>query len=144
MKLHYKPLSKNDFSLLVQWLNQQHVQLWWPTPHKVTLKDVQSKYGLRVDGREKVDCYIVCADQMPFGFIQVYNARLFAREEYNLNQVEELSSIERLAAIDFFIGEPSYLGKGYGTLMIQQFIEQIIGTYYEACIADPDIKTKQA
>lgn len=45
-----------------------------------------------------------------------------------------------MAAIDFFIGEPSYLGKGYGALLISQFIKEIISHKYDACIADPDVK----
>lgn len=43
MNILFKPLSKADFPLFVQWLNQPHVQAWWPTT--VTLEDVQTKYG---------------------------------------------------------------------------------------------------
>lgn len=137
MKLHYKPLSEHDFTLLVRWLNEPHVQQWWPTTQTITIEDVYSKYGPRIDGRERVNCYIVYSEKIPFGFIQVYDARLFAREGYNLDQFTELSFIKRLAAIDFFIGERSYLSKGCGALMIQQCIEQIVSSQYDACIADP-------
>lgn len=140
MNILFKPLSKTDFILIVKWLNQPHVQSWWPTQHKVTIEDVELKYEPRINGIEKVDCYIAYADQMPFGFVQIYDARLFAREGYNLNQIEEVSPINHLAAIDFFVGEPSYVGKGYGAVMIKRFVEQIVSPHYDACLADPDAK----
>ena len=47
-------------------------------------------------------------------------------------------------AIDIFIGEQDYLGIGYGSRTLRQFLEELVDPNYEACFVDPDTVNTQA
>lgn len=142
--IEFIPLTHSHFIMLVNWLNEPHVQDWWSSKNKtVTFEEIERKLGPRVDGKEQVFGYIIEVDQVPIGYIQVYNARLFPREGYDLSTLEsDLHDIKNLASIDLYIGDPAYLHKGYGTKIILQFLDEIVFHSYEACIVDPDVNNR--
>ncbi|BBJ31373.1 hypothetical protein RAS_04820 [Rickettsia asiatica] len=46
----------------------------------------------------------------------------------------------KLAAIDFFLGEPEYLNKGVELLTLRTFLENFIDKQYTHVLVDPDRK----
>lgn len=140
--IQFDPIKHEHISLLVSWLNTPHVRLWYSQgqDNPITYAGVAKKLEPRITGKEAVYGYIVHIDTIPVGYIQVYDARLFPRDGYNLTDIPEIKTIDRLAAIDFYIGNPAYIGKGYGTRIVKEFLEQYVKPYYNACLVDPDIR----
>lgn len=138
----FLPLQQEHLQLLHTWLNEPHVQQWWgDNSHRIiSLENIRAKLSPRIQGQEKIHSFIAYLKNQPFGYIQVYDARAFPREGYHLQQLDTyLHTITKLAAVDLYIGDSLFLGKGYGTHMLNTFLEQHVAPYYTACIADPDI-----
>src|SRR5690606_7343483 len=115
--IHLRPATVDDAPLLRRWDGQPHViaaksdEDWhWET-----------ELANRSDWRESL---IAEVDGRPIGFVDIIDA---AREETHYwGDVPE-----GLRAIDIWIGEPEYLGRGYGTAMMQCALER--------CFADPSV-----
>lgn len=85
-------------------------------------------------GLKALQAYIVYGDDRPIGYIQLYNAHDFPRQD-NAALVKLPDS---LAALDIFIGEGAFLGKGLGSRIIKQFLSEYVDPHYGACFVDPD------
>ncbi len=140
MNIHFEPLAEKHFSLLLKWLETQHVKKWWDQDITWNIELIKKKYepyarGYKVQDGEtkKLQAYIIYVDQDPIGYIQLYNAYDFPRS----TPLTELP--DTLAAFDIFIGEPAYLGKNIGSQAIQLFLDQYAAPYFEYTFADPDI-----
>ncbi|MGX6960358.1 MAG: GNAT family N-acetyltransferase [Rickettsia endosymbiont of Pentastiridius leporinus] len=83
---------------------------------------------------KEIKAYIIEIDQIPIGYIQIYNAYDFQRSKPLIN----LPS--KLAGIDFFIGEADYLNKGIGTLALKNFLENFVDKQFTHILVDPDSK----
>jgi len=140
------PLTEEHFGLLTQWMNTAHVASWWGENKSWTLKDVQEKYtsyvkGYKLNANQKkpISAFLIYCAEQPIGYIQFYNAHDFPREGYTLS-----GSIPSLAALDLYIGEPAYLGKGIGVAAIKKLLKEFIWPRFEACLVDPDLSNMQA
>lgn len=147
MKLTFTPLQESHFPLLLTWLESPHVKAWWDQDIHWTTELVKEKYGSYVEGykweqglKKPFQAYIITANDHPMGYIQSYNAYDFPRED-NI-PLENLP--KSLAGLDFFIGEPRYLEKGYGSEILRQFLKEHIDPIYEACFVDPDTRNIRA
>jgi len=49
-----------------------------------------------------------------------------------------------MAGLDLFIGEETYLNKGYGSKVIAHFLREIVFQKYKAAVIDPDRENKRA
>jgi aminoglycoside 6'-N-acetyltransferase len=140
--INFEPLNGSHFHLLLKWLEMPHVKKWWDQKIHWTPELIQEKYGSYVKGykweqgrKKPFQAYIITANNNPIGYIQSYNAYDFPREDSILLQGLPKS----LAALDFFIGEDEYLGKGLGSESLRQFLKEYIDPIYQACFVDPDI-----
>lgn len=141
MNISFAPLSTSHFSLLLKWLEMPHVKLWWDEDIKWSLELIEQKYSsyvreykLENNEPKNIQAYIIEADRTPIGYIQIYNAYDFERSSPLIN----LPS--KLAAIDYFLGEPEYLNKGVGLLTLRTFLENFIDKQYTHVLVDPDRK----
>ncbi len=147
MKLTFTPLQESHFPLLLKWLESPHVKAWWNQDVRWTMELVKEKYGTYVQEykwkqglKKPLQAYIITANDHSIGYIQSYNAYDFPRED-NI-PLEDLP--KSLAALDFFIGEEDYLGKGLGSEILKQFLKKHIDPIYEACFVDPDTTNGRA
>ncbi len=147
LSLNFRPLQLVHFPLLLKWINTKHVSRWWRENREWSLDDVIQKYetyceGYKVTGNstKPIHAFIIEVHSQPIGFIQYYNANDFPRENGPLPQ--DLS--ENLAALDLFIGEPEFIGKGFGPLIIEAFLNDPVKLMFKACFVDPDCANKQA
>ncbi|KTD43092.1 GNAT family N-acetyltransferase [Legionella parisiensis] len=109
----FKPLTHFDLDLLCRWFEKTHVLEWWND--KLTPEQIKEKYGARID--DDVVCpYIVYINKKPIAFIQYYWV-IKAREGWWPD--EDANTV----GLDQFIGEENYINKGFGTLMIKEFIQ---------------------
>lgn len=128
----FRALERSDFPRLVAWLNTPHVYEWWGRDMgsgalggagaaATNRTEVEAKYGPGVDGAGKTHRYLITADGEPVGLIQWYRLADFG--EY-ARQVGEIST--GAAGIDFFLGEPALLGRGFGTRALERFTTSIV------------------
>lgn len=143
----FTSLSKTHFPLLLKWLETSHVKAWWDQDVKWTPELIEEKYGSYTQGykickgiKKPLQAYLFSINQMPAGYIQLYNAYDFPREHESLPKDMPGS----LAAIDFFIGEPGFIGKGFAPLVLVQFLEGYVRPTYKACFVDPDQANERA
>jgi ribosomal protein S18 acetylase RimI-like enzyme len=147
VKITFIPLQTGHLFLLLDWLEKTHVKAWWDQDVAWTMEPVEEKYGSYVDGyklengiQKPMWAYIACVSNKPVGYIQLYNAHDYPREDgASLDHLPK-----SLAAIDIFIGEEACVGKGYGSAIMKQFMEEYVDHKFDACFVDPDLDNIQA
>lgn len=112
-KFNFKPLTPPDLNLLCRWFEKPHVLAWWND--RLNPEEIKEKYGNRIDN--SVICpFIAYLNDKPIGFIQYYWASKVGNGWWpNEN--------ENTVGLDQFIGEEDYINKGFGTLMMREFIQ---------------------
>ncbi|WP_395947024.1 GNAT family N-acetyltransferase [Caedibacter taeniospiralis] len=138
MKITFTPLAESHFPLLLKWLETPHVKKWWDQDVRWTPALIQEKYAnyvkeykLENDIAKTIKAYIIYVDNMPIGYIQIYNA-------YDFPRTKPLIGLpQNLAAFDVLIGETGYLKRGVGSKAIAEFL-QLHGNQYSHIFADPD------
>ncbi len=140
--LQFKPLNDSDLSLIHSWLHQEWVKPWFI--HEAVSWDdflafraqIKNYFGT---GKE----YLVCHDNYSFAYIRYYDAHLWVD---GLGDVDP----EGTYGIDLYIGEEEYLGKGYGSAMLSQFIKKILedqkerGKPIKQIVVDVDVQNEHA
>lgn len=131
-KFSFKKLSDQDIPLLVRWFKEPHVKKWWPILEE---NEVIKHFLQRIRSKDTFG-YIIFINDIPLGYIQYYY--IDRTEEKAGKWLPELP-IATLGT-DQFIGEPDYIGKGYGTLAIQAFINHLrmIEPSMTTIIVDPE------
>ncbi len=111
-------------------VEEPHVKAWWDHDIHWTLKLIQKKYQSYVKGyklkngeAKAIRAFIIWVDDVPIGFIQIYNAYHFSRS------IPLVGLPSSLAAFDLFIGEKQYLNKGIGHQVIDQFLKDYAKPY---------------
>jgi len=147
ISIHFTPLQPHHFPLLLKWINTDHVSKWWRENRQWSLEDITEKYGTYCEGykvtgdsTKPIHAFIIEVNSQPIGFIQYYNARDFPREGGDLPQEFPKS----LAALDFFIGDPEFIGKGLGPKILDLFMHDYVKPMFNACFVDPDLANTQA
>lgn len=145
----FTPLQKDHFPLIRTWLNSPHLKTNWGEDRIWTASEIEQKYSSYIqnykieNGQKKtIYSFIIEYDQELIGYIQYYNAFDFAREGYQFKDV--YNGPLSIAALDVYIGDPQYLGKGIGPCVIRQFLEQHIFKHFPACMVDPEKENKRA
>jgi RimJ/RimL family protein N-acetyltransferase len=123
----FRQMKPTDFPQMLEWLQKEHVKLWWNDGDD-TLEKVMLHYG---EHSEDVKRFILIETnrecEKPIGYFQYY----FAPH----NQI----------GIDQFIGEENYLNRGIGEKTIKMFVEIIIRRNApNAIILDPSPDNKRA
>lgn len=115
--LSLRAATLDDLPLLRSWDEQPHVIESDPDSDW----EWEVELGRSPDWREQL---IAEVDGVPIGFVQIIDP---AREDSHYwGEVPP-----NLRAIDIWIGEPAYLGKGHGTKMMQLALAR--------CFADPEV-----
>ena len=125
-------MTRADLPLLHEWLQRPHVQRWWS--ERETYDEVVAHYGPALDGDDPTDHYITLLDENPIGLV----------ETYLVSDHPEYAAIvdvgEGVAGVDLFIAEEALVGRGLGSSLLRQFVDEIVfarpGTV--ACIAGPE------
>ena len=112
------------------WLEEPHLDGWWgdsATEARLVEDDM---------GRDVVDMRIACVDGHPFAFIQDYNAHAFGAPHYE-------DQDEDARAIDTFLGDPAYLGRGHGAGFFAARLAEL-RRHYPSVLTDPDPANSRA
>lgn len=135
MEFSFQPLTRQEFPMIINWLAKPHVKKWWPEP-EANLAAVEKEFGASIDGTEPTKVYLAIVEDKPIGIIQCYQLSDYPKYQKTIK-------LDNAVGVDLFIGEEAYVGKGYGTAMIKQFVEEIIRRQYpdaKYAISDPEVK----
>jgi len=121
MCFHFVPIRRSDFALLSQWLATAHVARWWDDDP--ALDAIESDYGGCVDGTEPCEVFIAQWDGRPIGLIQRY--RFGAYPQYAMEMAHIMDVAPECTSIDYLVGPPDALGKGWGSAMIAAMAARI-------------------
>ena len=142
--LSFIPLCFDHLPLLHKWMQAPHVRKWWGEGKTWSFHDIKEKYtsytlGYKIhQGQKKgIASFVIQFQNHPVGFIQFYNAFDFPRDGFNLQELWSQQS-QSLAAIDFYIGEPTCLGMGLGEKALKHFLSDHVLKQFDACLVDPD------
>lgn len=108
-------LTDDDLPLLHRWLNEPHVASRWDGPSSID--DVARKYKANA-ASEWVVPMIVSVAGKPIGFIQSYRASRVGDGWWP-------DADDSVIGIDQFIGEADYVGRGYGSAFVRQYVDQL-------------------
>ncbi len=125
MSFNFKELVESDLPLIKDWLQQPHISKWFDTNEWINeiFSNMISDW---------VWYFQAELDSIPVGFTQYYNTSKAPKGSWSSQQAGTIG-------IDFFIGNPSFLGKGYGILLVNNFVEFVIkNANPKRIIADPD------
>jgi aminoglycoside 6'-N-acetyltransferase len=134
MAITFRLITRDDYSLLLEWHQRPHVEQWWT--QRTTLEEIEEHYGPTIDGTEPTDHYVALLDGEPFAMVQTYVVTDYP------DYAASTGAGEGVAGLDLFIGEESLTGRGLGTELIRRFTEQIVFARPEttAATADPDVR----
>jgi aminoglycoside 6'-N-acetyltransferase len=138
----FKALKEEHFLLLLKWLETPHVKKWWDADINWTPELIEKKYSniskrlkLKTQIIEKpMHAFIINCDGVDIGYIQYYNKHDFLPEQgYDTSELPE-----SCAAIDWYIGELDYVGKGIGPQALNIFLNEFVFKVSENAFVDPD------
>jgi RimJ/RimL family protein N-acetyltransferase len=123
-----------DIGLLKAWLKEPHVAKWFTHPdawiEEIELRETKFSF---------IQHYVVEEEGYPIGFCQFYDYSK-GGEEWNGSIPAEGSY-----SIDYLIGDPAYLGKGYGTEIVKLLTAEIRNkTDAKRIIVKPEPENKRS
>lgn len=116
--LDFRPISRDDFPLLSDWLSHPHVQMWWPEGFDPGA--LEARYGPVIDRTDPTECFVVVHDGEPVGSVQRY---LYVDNPDWQTSLAVAGTPENAAGIDLFIGVESLIGTGLGPAIIDRLVE---------------------
>jgi aminoglycoside 6'-N-acetyltransferase len=128
------PITRADFPLLKRWLDTPHVARWWN--HDTDPAALEAHFGGCVDGTEPCEMFFAEAGARPFGLIQRF---AFSAYPAYRDEVAPLLDVppEGLS-IDYFVGDPAALRRGWGAAMIRACVASAWTRYPAApCVVVP-------
>ena len=113
----FQPLIKSDLPLLFKWFAQPYIAALWKEPTE--WEKFEEKFAKRLRSTDTFS-FIAGVGDKTIGYIQYHlindaDRALFANVQLPVETV----------GLDLFIGEPSYLDKGYGTKLLRSFMEYV-------------------
>ena len=126
MKEHYpeiltlRPLFDNDIALMERWLYLAHVAKWYKHPEH-WLKELHERRG----EFSFLTHFIVEYEGVPIGFCQYYDCYFAQEHEVWNDKCHTGEKQGEVFSIDYLIGEPDYLSKGYGKEIVRLLTERI-------------------
>lgn len=127
----FKLLTPQYFLLLFNWFQQDYIAQLWVEPKEWQDFEKSWQEKIKQPGVFKFLAYI---DQEPVAYIQYFRVSDWDRQHFPGVDLPEGS-----IGLDLFIGNPAYLGKGYGAKLLEDFIS-FVKTIEPTCttiIIDP-------
>jgi aminoglycoside 6'-N-acetyltransferase len=120
ISLRFRPLRREDFPLLCQWLANPHVEPWWREEH--TPDAVETRYGPTIDGSDPTRVFVVEGNGTGIGLIQWY--RLDDNPAWRAS-LSVANIPPDAAGIDYLIGAEDLIGQGLGAVIVERFLEEM-------------------
>lgn len=108
-------MTELDLPMLHDWLNRPHIVEWWGG-RCPSIEEVREQYLPRIRSPERVTPYIGTLDGKPFAYAQSYVA-LGAGDGWWEEETDP-----GVRGIDQSIADPTLLGKGLGTQLVEALV----------------------
>jgi RimJ/RimL family protein N-acetyltransferase len=112
-KFSFKKIDEEDRGLLEGWLHETHVSQWWPVMQQT---ETIGQFLERIRSKSTIG-YIVFNNGNPIGYIQYYYLDGGKKTGLYFPTLPKDT-----VGTDQFIGNSTYVGKGYGTAFIKSFL----------------------
>lgn len=127
----FRPVTRADLPMIKAWLAQPHVAEWWGNA-----ADEIAEIEAHIDSIS-VEPLIVELDGKPIGYLQSYDPHMEDNHPYQDQPFGTLG-------IDLSIGVPELVGKGHGSAIVRQFVDDLFEEGVPRVIIDPDPTNKRA
>ncbi|SDJ03416.1 aminoglycoside 6'-N-acetyltransferase [Mesorhizobium muleiense] len=121
----FRPVTEADLPMIAAWLAEPHVAEWWDDP-ETEIAQIRE----HIDSIS-VEPLIIELDGEPIGYMQSYDPHLEDGHPYSDQPFGTLG-------IDLSIGRPELVGRGHGSAIVRQFVEQLFEEGAPRVIIDPD------
>ncbi|MCA0050348.1 acetyltransferase [Mesorhizobium sp. B283B1A] len=121
----FRPVTEKDLPMIAGWLAEPHVAQWWDDP-ETEIAEIRE----HIDSIS-VEPLIVELDGLPIAYLQSYDPHLEDDHPYADQPFGTLG-------IDVSIGRPELVGRGHGSAIVRQFVEQLFEEGVPRVIIDPD------
>lgn len=129
-QLRLRPFYDNDMALMERWLYRGHIKPWYEHPLD-WLKELRERHG----AFRFITHMIAEIDGNSIGFCQHYDCYYSrAYEDWGM----DIPATGEVFSIDYLIGEPEYLRRGYGKTMIAQMLDRLRTLGAKTVIVLPD------
>ncbi len=131
-RISLRKLEFSDISILKEWLYNEHFAKWYtePVDWLNEIEQRNTKYCW-------IKHFIVETDGIPIGFCQYYDYA-FGEETWHGNM-----DVQDTYSIDYLIGEIDYLGRGLGTSIVLNLVNEIQNnTIAKKIIVQPEAGNK--
>jgi RimJ/RimL family protein N-acetyltransferase len=115
-KVAVRRLHAADLPRLHRWMNEPHLFPYYMRA-ATSLHDVTNKFTPRLAADHPTKCLIASADGTPFGYAQWYLNRSYP--DYGIATLGRPDGV----SIDYFIGDPTFLGRGLGARMLVALVD---------------------
>lgn len=120
----------SDIHHLFRWLGDPEVQQWY-SEGEHSLENYRRQFAPEPTTHK----FIILIDAIPVGYLQAY--RLSDEPEY----AAQLGLDHDATGLDLLLGDQEFRGKGWGSLVLQRVLDQIVfgkmGSEYACCNPDP-------
>lgn len=128
--MQLKKVTENDINLLYFWFSMEHIRVFFGDPEEWRNEIIENLNN----SSPWSFYYLVYVENIPIGFVQYYETN---KAPLGLWSKEPDGTV----GIDYLIGEPEYLKKGYGSKIIKTLVSLIRKTdKYRFIVADPMIE----
>lgn len=140
-EITFRKLVLSDLPLMHRWLNQPEVHQWYDKDKKNSLEEIAKRYTPKILGKKPTDCYLVLFQRKPVAYIQTY--RVNDWPEFG----DHIGYDDTTASVDLFIGDQSFMGKGFGNEMLRKFIDEVVfsnESTIQTCVIGPETDNLRA
>lgn len=123
-------MIRDDLPMLSRWLEQPHVREWW-VDADADPGAVEEKYGPHIEGTDPTEMFVICAMGQPVGLMQRYRIADYPEWAHTLSMIDDATTA---AGIDYLIGEPEAVNRGFGTEAIRAFIPAIYDRWHVSAV----------
>ena len=139
MEIKFRQIKIEDSSIIRNWIKTNEFAKRWyfynKTPRLLTLKN---KIANKLKEKD-LKAYLVCIDNVPIGYIQSYP--VCDKSAWG----KKVKVHDNTVSLDYYIGDINYIHKRLGSLIINEYIEQVIkkdGFEYVMISPDPENKVQ--
>lgn len=122
--LTWRPLAAADLGLLARWLREPQVARWWN--HDTSAGAVERDFAASVRGEEPGEDLVVLLGGHPIGLVQRSVISDYPEDLAEFSAVVDVP--DGAVELDYLIGEAALRGRGIGSRMIKQVVEDTFGT----------------
>lgn len=132
-ELTLRPLFDGDIERMEQWLYRPHVAQWYEHPEH-WLNELHERRG----AFSFLTHFIAEFEGVPIGFCQYYDCYFAQDHEVWTDNRHARDKAGEVYSIDYLIGEPDYLRRGFCKEMISQLLTRLRNVGVKMVIVEPE------